>query len=272
MLEEDIAFKLILRKIEKNSLLDFSHYKIKCLKRRIKVRLRSLEINSYAEYFDYLQINKEELNILIDTITINVTQFYRDVTAFDFLRDNILPILLETVQDNKIRVWSAGCASGEEVYSIAILFKEFLGRKINKYKLSILGTDIDDRSLAVASSGIYPEKNLRVLKQYYPEYIKKYFDPVDEESYKVKNVIKDMVQFNKRDVIRDPHYMNENMIFCRNLFIYFEKKLQEQILQKFHKDLADGGYLILGKVETILGIGEEYFESLSVKERVYRKI
>ena len=271
--QEEISFRLILRKIEKSSTLDFTNYKDKCLKRRIRVRLRSLDIESFTKYFEYLQNNDVELMELIDTITINVTQFFRDITAFQFLTENLLKPMSEDKARESIRIWSAACASGEEVYTIAIVLLEAFGRKLaEKYRVELIGTDIDDKSLEMAKAGVYPVKNLRVMLDYYPEYLDKYFIPTGKEHYAVKDSVKKLVQFKKRDVIKDPHLLNMDIIFCRNLFIYFEKELQEKILHRFHEDLKPNGYLVLGKVETILGLGENFFKSISIKERIYQKI
>ncbi len=271
MSPDDIAFRLILRKIERASSLDFTNYKDKCLKRRIRVRQRALDIHSYKEYFDFLQNNDEEMDTLIDTITINVTQFFRDYTAFKYLQSNVFIPYSEDKNLFKLRIWSAACASGEEPYSIAISLCESFGRKIERVKIDIFATDIDDKSLKIAEKGIYPAKNVRVLLDKEPEILPKYFDKQQDGQYKVKDSIKEMIQFKKRDLIKDAHFSRINILFCRNLFIYFEKTLQEEILKKFHNDLKDNGYLVLGKVETILGIGESYFKSLSVKERIYKK-
>ncbi len=269
---EEISFRLILRKIEKGSTLDFTSYKDKCLKRRIRVRLRSLEIDSFTEYFELLQNNEKELKELIDTITINVTQFFRDLTTFQFLMENIMQVMCEDKARETLRIWSAACASEEEVYTIAIAIMEVFGRRLEKLKVDLIGTDIDDKSLELANAGVYPSKNLRVLAENYPSYLEKYFVPSGKDNFKIKDSVRRIVQFKKRDVIKDPHYLNMDIIFCRNLFIYFEKSLQERILNRFHEDLLPNGYLVLGKVETILGMGEKLFKSISVKERVYQKI
>ncbi len=166
-----------------------------------------------------------------------------------------------------MRVWSAGCAGGEEPYSIAIELKEILKDDLPRFSLEIIGTDIDRKSLSAAETAEYPKES---LKNADAKMLEKYFVAC-EGGYKLNEEIKDMVGFQYRDLISQDHIEETDVVLCRNVFIYFDRSLQEHLLMKFYKSLKPGGYLIMGKVETILGEAKEIFEEIDVNARIYRK-
>jgi chemotaxis protein methyltransferase CheR len=167
-----------------------------------------------------------------------------------------------------MRFWSAGCASGEETYSISILLKDLLDEKFDTFIVSIYGTDIDENCLDAAKKGIYQPRQVENVK---PRDLKKYFR-FDGEMYEISHEIKDMVRFRKQDLfngIKGGHY---DMIFCRNVMIYFTKEMQKKLFERFYKSLNVGGYLIIGKTEGLFGNSRYNFEIINSRERIYQKI
>lgn len=240
-------------------LLNFDpmNYKEKPFKRRIKVRMRALGLETYKEYEDYLKVNKEEQMKLKDTLTINVSKFFRNIEVFDIIKEDIIPKIKEP-----IRCWSAGCSTGEEPYTIAIILKE-TGKEGK-----ILGTDIDVDALNKAKEGIY---SIFSMDETPYHYIKKYFDEKDGK-YILKEFIKEYVSFQELD-FKDIEKlsMQFDIILCRNVLIYLTKEFQERLISKFYRLLDKNGFLILGMAES-LGIGKyDYFRPYKLKERIYRK-
>jgi chemotaxis protein methyltransferase CheR len=240
-----------------NRVTDFNlyHYKIKPLRRRIHSRMRRLGINSYEDYTNYLITNRDEINILENALTINLTRFFRNMTVFDFIRDEIIPSL-----DNPF-IWSAGCANGAEAYSISILCQE-----LNK-KYSIIGTDIDKESIRKAREGAFDNFAMQEVGEYI---LNKYFEK-SENFFKVKKEVRKNVTFHYLD-LKDIDFINKfDLIICRNVLIYLSKEFQEQTLLSFYKALKSNGYLILGKVETIVGKTKKLFHQISLANRIYQK-
>jgi len=218
-----------------------------------------------------LDKNPDEYDKLLDSLTINVTEFFRNPGTFDFLYENILPELIAEKRFESlktIRIWSAGCAAGEEPYSLAILLKELLGAKINSYNIKIWGTDIDDASLERARNGVYQTSGMDNLP---PNLLSKYFSQGSSGEYILKEEIKKMVDFRKSDLISEMGPTNLDMILCRNVVIYFSRKLQERLFLDFLSCLRAGGYLVLGKVETLVGKAVNLFERVNNRERIFRK-
>lgn len=266
----DLAFKSIVNYISRVSGVDLSGYRESYLKRRIELRMKILGFQTFEQYLRYLRYNgSSEIRQLIDTITINVTEFMRDKTPFIYFMKVILPEIAERkrkVGSNILRFWSAGCSCGEEPYSIAICVLEALGKDWN---ISIYATDIDEKCLEVAKEGFYGKEQLKNLRM---DIIKKYFDKEDE-GYKIKNFLKKYVRFKRHDLTTEkPVSKYLDAIFCRNVMIYFSEKQKIKVVQDFYDALIDKGYLIIGKSET-LPIGfKDKFECISLREKVYRKI
>lgn len=246
--------------------LDLNQYKENYLKRRLAVRMRSLQMNSYEEYLKYLLSKDEEYNLLLDKLTINVTQFFRDPEAFEEIEKNILPDIIRN--NSRLKIWSAGCSTGEEAYSIAIMLEEIsenLG--ILNYKYDIIGTDIDKNALYRAKSGYYEGRTLDNLSN---ERKKKYFD-FNGKHYIIKENIKKKVEFLKFNLMEPfkPDYFN--MIFCRNVIIYFTRELQNKVIGYFYDSLKKNGIFVMGKTETMLISFKNKFECLNIKERIFLK-
>jgi chemotaxis methyl-accepting protein methylase len=225
--------------------------------------MRALDLVEYQQYHDFLRENPAELKLLLDTLTINLSYFFRNPEAFDYLKENVLPALKK--KRETLIFWSAGCARGEEAYSLAILAAE----TNMLHRTEIYGTDIDHNALSKAAKGIYPH----MVFQYTPvHFLEKYFDRNDE-GFQIKEKIKTRVKFEHHDVFKDTSFGPCDLIMCRNVMIYLGREAQSTVLKNFYKQLKPGGYLMIGKVELLIGIPEvKLFEVESRTEHVYRKI
>jgi chemotaxis protein methyltransferase CheR len=268
----DAAFKLLQKKIYEKTGIDCSLYKDNYLKRRIDLRMKVVGVGtSYNEYYRYLGKNPAEYDAILDGITINVTEFFRDITTFDAFKNEVLPQVLADKKKRKskiIRIWSAACSIGEEPYTIGIILHEKLGPEINNFLISIQATDLDAKALNVAKAGIYDASALKKLKKYM---VSKYFDAVEDGKYRIKNNVKHLVRFQQHDLISGRKFSHFDIIFCRNVLIYFGKELQSQLFLDFYDALSDGGYLIIGRTETLTGEAREKLLCVNTRERVYRK-
>ncbi|MCX7926699.1 MAG: late competence development ComFB family protein [Candidatus Omnitrophica bacterium] len=267
--DKNKVFSLLLETIKENRGLDFTHYHQELLKRRIAIRLRANRMETYSEYLRYLINNPEEYDKLFATLCINVSEFFRDPEVWKKIRQILKNIVEDKIKSSNpyICIWSAGCADGEEPYSIAILLKEILKDKTYNLHIDISGTDVDKKSLAFAQEAIY-EKNL--IKNVDKELLDKYFEPQDN-CWRVKKEIRSMVNFYYLDLTGQEYKKNVDVIFCRNVFIYFDRGLQEQILMKFYNALRNDGYLVMGKSETLISEAKHIFSEVDLDCRIFRK-
>lgn len=236
---------------------------------RLSKRIRKLGLQDFSEYSNYLEDNKEELLHLFNTLTTNVTHFFREEHHFDFLCDNVLPQIKEQKPNKKVRCWSAGCSSGEEAYTLAILLAEFFS---NAWDVKILATDINTEVLTAAKKGIYHQRQVKKVPY---DLLKKYFklgSGENEGLFKAKTKLKNMVQFRRSNLNQDQYPIKSKLdfIFCRNVFIYFNSDTQNKILNRFHRYLKSGGYLFLGHSESI-NTDERQNKWNSVYKTVYQK-
>ncbi|MCD6203385.1 MAG: protein-glutamate O-methyltransferase CheR [Methanophagales archaeon] len=273
VLNNELAFNILKKKIWDRTGVDCSKYKDDYLKRRIDLRMKAMGIGSYNEYYRFLEKNPEEYRSLLDGITINVTEFFRDMDTFEAFRDEVLPQLLAEKRKRRskvLRIWSAGCSTGEEPYTIGIILYEKLGAELDNFLLSIHATDIDAKALSVARAGVYDAAALKKLKKYI---VSKYFEVEDGgDRYRVKAKVKHLVRFQQHDLISGKKFSHFDVIFCRNVMIYFGKELQSRLLLDFYDALHEGGYLIIGRTETMVGEAREKFTCVNTRERIYKKI
>jgi chemotaxis protein methyltransferase CheR len=263
-------FEYLVRKIFKDRGFDCRQYRESYLKRRFGVRMRAWKVSTFNEYANVLDNHPEEYIKLFDDITINVTQFFRDISVYKVFDSVVIPSLLaekKKSQNNIIRVWSCGCSSGEEPYSISICLMDRLKSNLDKYTISIFGTDIDDFSLNKARAGIYGPA---ALENAVPDVVSKYFIP-ETGKFRVKDEIRSMVKFIKHDFIREEPLKNLDIVFCRNVMIYLTKEMQTRMLVNFYKSLNPKGFLVLGKVESLMSVNEGLFERFNVTERIFQK-
>jgi chemotaxis methyl-accepting protein methylase len=241
-------------------------YKEKCLRRRIAVRMRARAVHRYADYAALLERDDAERRRLLDTLTINVSKFFRNAEVWELLRTRVLPDLAR-VPGREIRIWSAGSAAGEETYSLAILLLEMAReRTLDLGRFHIVGTDIDGTVLAQAARGEYGPFAFGEID---PQLRERWFEGARLE--RVKPEVRRLATFEQLDLIRQPFPANQHLILCRNVIIYFERAVQEMLFRRFHESLAPGGYLVLGKVETLYGEMSKQFRALSSRERVFQK-
>lgn len=246
---------------------DFSGYKIGTLMRRIRRRQFATGGADLAEYLHWVERHPEELELLARDILISVTAFFRDREAFAALRRMIGDIVVRKAVGSEIRAWVAGCATGEEAYSIAMLFADALGNNVAQYRVQIFATDIDDEALNVARRGVYPAASMSELN---PEQLDRYFKPVGNQ-YEAGKLLRDMIVFARHNLVSDPPFLRLDLVSCRNVLIYFDAPLQAKVLKIFHFGLAPEAYLFLGRSESIAQ-AEQLFATLDRRERLFRKL
>ena len=256
-------------------LLNFNtgQYKDTYLGRRFNARMRAYNLDTYHDYWKFLKESIEEQQRLRDDLTINVTEFFRDNSAYQEIRDNILPLLLS--EREKIRIWCAGSSDGKEAYSISILMTKLLGEQRAQQRVSIIGSDIDRASLENARNAAYQSRpgvaQTDIQKQLlFLQHPSKYFD-IEQDMYYVKPMIKQLVRFENYDLISGPKKHNFDLILCRNVVIYFNKQLQEILYKDFYNALNPGGFFVMGKTETLVGEARDLFTPYNTKERIFRK-
>ena len=260
----------LLRRIHEQRGLDMSRYRPQYVERRVATRLRALGLHSYRQYGDYIGRHPEEFDRLIDTLTINVTEFFRDTVVYDLVAREVLPSLVSeklAVRQRMIRVWSAGCATGEEPYSVAMALLEALGGDAHRMKISILATDLDETALAKARAATYPLDRLKNIPK--PLQVK-YLD-IDADTFHIRPEVTRLVKFRKLNLFSDKPLSVVDLILCRNVFIYFNREQQELALESFWSALVRGGHLVLGRSEKMSTAMARKFELVSGRERVYRK-
>jgi chemotaxis methyl-accepting protein methylase len=278
MKEMNKDLKLIIDYLLEKRGFDFSGYRPDMLERRIGQRLTAKTCNDFNEYLSCLQRDTDEMDELIDVITINVSRFFRDTLIFELIADRILPAIIREktgMQDNSLRIWSAGCAMGEEPYSLAILLQELLEKERSSMNLHIFATDIDDRVLKDAKKAVYPSSSVENIKY---RLLTKYFTQ-EGTSFRLIPEIKKLVTFSlydmldkKRGVPPESVFGNFDLVLCRNLLIYFNIEYQEIIFAKLYRSLAKNGYLILGEAESPSMTYKRHFSRVFDFAPVYRKI
>jgi len=265
---DEEAFRSLLDKIAAERRFECDSYKAKCLRRRIAVRLRARGVHTYGDYAAILDSDPGEYDKLIDVLTINVTKLFRNWETYSQMARVVVPSLVDQ-RSPLINVWSAGCASGEEAYSLAILFHrhgEASGNPAAVRRVRVIGTDIDARCLSIAERGVYTRTAFGDTPD---EIRKRYFS--DGESAHVDATVRSMVRFTRHDLLQEPALRGQHLIVCRNVIIYFERHCQEGLFERFHAALAPGGFLVLGRVETLLGGSRRLFRSIDARERIFQK-
>jgi chemotaxis methyl-accepting protein methylase len=265
------GFVALCRKIERDRGFRCSSYKDSCLRRRISMRMRTKGAGTFAEYAGILDTDPVEYDRLVEALTINVSKFFRNPETFACIATKVLPELWDS-KSPLIKIWSAGCATGEEPYSLAVLCTEhaLASRDAERLKrVRIVGSDVDQDAIANASRGRYPSA---AFGDTAPAVIEKYF-PVQRGLHTVSAEIRNLVAFDHRDLLEGSGPGGRmHLIMCRNVIIYFNRESQQALLERFHELLLPGGFLVLGKVETLLGKAREMFAPVSSRERIYRRL
>jgi chemotaxis protein methyltransferase CheR len=263
----DDGFGVLTAKIAAERGFGCASYKEKCLRRRIAVRMRARGVHTYADYARLLDADMVEYDRLLDALTINVTKFFRNWESWSAMARLVIPPLWSSPLP-AIRVWSAGCSSGEEPYSLAALFHRHAaaaGQLDRLGRVSILGTDIDRGSLEAAARGAYEEADFADTP---PDLRTRYF--AERPPFEPLPAIRALTRFERRDLLGEPAPPGPfQLIVCRNVLIYFDRDTQVRLFDTFHAALAPGGFLVLGKVETLLGTARTRFTPVDGRERVY---
>ena len=270
----DREFSELTAKISRDRGFACARYKEKCLRRRIAVRMRARGVHTYADYARLLDADAVEYDRLLDALTINVTKLFRNWPVYCALSERVIPVVWE-LEVPHIRVWSAGCSSGDEAYSLAILFHRYAslrGMLSQIARVEILGTDIDRASLAAAKRGEFLDGDFAETPD---ELRERYFSKA--APFAVASAIAKLVRFERRDLLEDgpPPVAGGggfHLISCRNVLIYFDRETQERLFETFHRALAPGGFLVLGKVETLLGPARARFAPVDARERIFRRL
>lgn len=265
--QDEEIFKQILTVLRVRRGVDFTYYKQSTLKRRIIRRMALSKVEKPIEYLGFLRENKTEQDALYNDMLISVTNFFRDAQSFDILCKTLIPELISKKSINEpIRIWVAGCATGEEAYSIAICLQEQLGDKAAAMKIQVFATDISEIAIAKARTGIYrPIELVDVSASRLQQFFIK-----QDSNYQVSKTIRDMCVFAQHNLLKDPPFSKIDLVSCRNVMIYLEPVLQKRALTTFHYSLNEEGCLMLGKSETI-GNSTDMFASYNSTEKIYRR-
>ena len=261
------AFERILDYLRQARGFDFTAYKRTSLMRRVRKRMQIVGIDDFDHYLDYLEVHPDEFGALFNTILINVTSFFRDPEVWDTLRSDVLPEL--AAQDSTpIRVWSAGCAAGQEAYSTAMLLAEILGTAAFYERVKIYATDVDEEALAESRRAVYSEKQLEDLPADLRE---KYFEKTTGELYAFNRDLRRSVIFGRHDLIQDAPISRVDLLLCRNTLMYFHAEAQARIMARFYFSLNSGGYLVLGRAEMLFSHAA-MFQPVELKRRIFKTI
>lgn len=263
----DEAFEALLRYMRDSRGFDFTGYKRTSLMRRVRRRMDQAGYPTFEEYLDFLQASSDEFTALFNTILINVTSFFRDAEAWDYVGAEVIPRLLaERGPDDPIRVWSAGCASGQEAYTLAMLLAEALGADEFRQRVKIYATDVDEDALSEGRTASYDAKAVESVP---PEMLGRYFEQVNGR-YVFRKDLRRAVIFGRNDLVTDAPISRVDLLVCRNALMYLNAETQRNVLGRLHFALTPQGTLFLGHAEMLLSHGDR-FTPLSLKHRIFRK-
>lgn len=265
--EDEQSYQKILQMMRGLSGLDLRQYKPETIRRRIARRMLLLRMDHLSQYWRFLQVRTDELRNLQEDVLINVTRFFRDPGLWDSIRTNVLPMLTQDrATERPIRIWCAGCSTGEEAYSLAITVLEYLSQNGMDTPVQIFGTDASDESIETARTAIYPET---LAGDVSPDRLRRYFVKVDR-GYQVSKRLRDTCIFARQNLATDPPFSHIDILSCRNVMIYFNQSLQKQLMLTFHYALETGGYILLGMSEGLRDYGE-VFSTVDRKHKIYMK-
>jgi two-component system CheB/CheR fusion protein len=262
---EEQVFEELLEFLRRSRGFDFTGYKRSSLMRRVRRQMFSQQIETFSDYLDYLQVHPEEFAPLFNTILINVTAFFRDTSAWKYLQTETIPRLLNSKPEKAyIRVWSAGCASGEEAYTLAMVLAEVMGIEKFRQRVKIYATDVDEEVLDQARHATYSEKKLQPIAS---ELREKYFESMGDR-YVFRPDLRRQVIFGRHDLVQDAPISRLDLLVCRNTLMYFNSETQVKILDRFRFALNDTGVLFLGKAEMLL-THTNLFTPISLQQRIF---
>lgn len=266
--EQDPGFEALLEHLTRYRGIDFSGYKQPSLIRRVVSRMRVAGVGDCVEYLAYLDEHPAEYTTLFDSILINVTGFFRDDAAWGYVRETLLPTLLAIKPvEEPVRVWSAGCASGEEVYTLAMLFAEAVGLEAFCHRVKIYATDVDEEALTQARQGAYNDEDLESV----PASLRtRYFETAGSR-HVFRPDLRGVIVFGRQDVLRDAPISRVDLLVCRNTLMYFDSEAQGRILARFRMALVEAGYLFLGKAE-LIPAHTHVFHPINLKHHIFQRV
>lgn len=263
-LETNPTFEALLDHLGRSHGFNFSGYKRSSLMRRVQQRLQMLQIQSYSDYSEYLKANPEELSQLF----INFTSFFRDASTWDYVAESIIPRIIAGKSQNKpIRVWSAGCASGEETYTLAIILAQAVGMEQFRSRVRIYGTDVDKESLNQARLGSYASNQIEGIPSQFLQYFKRV-----GHHYVFRKDLRSSIIFWRHDLLQDAPMAKIDLLVCRNVLIYLNSEAQNRALVRFHFGLDDKGFLFLGKAEMVPSETSNIFSPENLHHHIFTKL
>ncbi|KYC41719.1 chemotaxis protein CheR [Scytonema hofmannii PCC 7110] len=265
--EVNLEFETLLDYLKYNQGCDLTGYKRSSLMRRFRHRMQSINIDTYESYLQYLQRHWEEYRALLNDVLINVTSFFRDRKAWDYLAAEVIPKIIASKQpDEPIRIWSAGCATGQEIYSLLILLAEALGLEVCRQRVQCFATDTDEAALSKARQATYSNKDIIGIPA---ELLQKYFE-YTETGYVFHPELRRTIIFSRHDLTQNAPISKIDLLICRNVLIYFNSETQVSVLKRFHFALKNTGFLFLGKAETVINRRQIYMP-VNINQRIYAK-
>jgi two-component system, chemotaxis family, CheB/CheR fusion protein len=264
----DAGLEPLLDYLKRQRGFDFTGYKRSTIERRVGKRMDAVHVDGYAAYLDYLEVHPEEFAELFNTMLINVTSFHRDPEAWKHLASEVIPgIVAGKAAGEQIRVWCAGCATGEETYTVAMVLAEALGMEDYLDRVKIYATDLDDEALETARHAVYEHKQVATLS---PELLDRYFERTDRRYMVIKDLRRPVI-FGRNDLVQDAPISRIDILLCRNTLMYFNVETQARILARFHFALNPTGVLFLGKSEMLIA-HSDLFTPVNLRRRVFRKV
>lgn len=257
-----------LQLLEQQTGTDYSLYKPSTLQRRLWRRMVQVRLSDLGLYLEFLKRTPGEVMALSHQLLVSVTSFFRDAEVFTELKNQLTDIILKKRHGDELRIWVAGCATGEEAYSLAMLTWDILEQNHRSLSVKIFATDLDQDAIAEGRKGVYDAEAVHGVPALY---LAKYFEKLSSGRWEIKKKIRDAVVFARQDMIQNPPFVRLDLVTCRNVLIYFEPELQKKVLEVFHYALASGGLLCLGKAETP-GSENSFFEAVDKKLKIYRKL
>ncbi len=247
--------------------VDFSHYKRTTILRRIRRRMLVHQMDRLSDFHNYLKSNPAEVAALYQDLLISVTEFFRNPEVFEFLTSQVFPRIIKDRPPNQaIRIWASGCSTGEEAYSLAIALLEFLGERAADMRIQLFGTDLSESAIDQARAGFYPVTSVDTVS---PERLRRFFSRV-EGAYRINKTVREMCVFARHNIFADPPFSHMDLISCRNVLIYMDSVLQNQVMPIFHYALNPNGFLMLGSSEGI-GMFSNFFEVVDRKHKIYAR-
>lgn len=266
--ENNTVLENILNIVQRHTDLDFKAYKESTVARRIAHRMGILGKNTLISYYEYIKEHNTEVDLIKQDLLIGVTQFFRDIEVWKYLSEEVIePLILRSEANETIRVWSTGCSTGEEPYSIAILFLEAMEKLEIHRNIKVFASDVDQTAVSFAANGLYPSS---IHSELPAEYLSKYFNVLADGNYQVTKALRTQVVFATHNLIQDPPFSNMDLISCRNTLIYLQNPAQQKAFAFFHFALKLNGILLLGSAESP-GSFTSYFETIESRLRLYRK-